>query len=118
MVSKKIIYVGMAADLIHPGHINILKKGSELGSVTVGLLSDEAISSYKRTPYMKFEDRKKVIESISFVDNVVIQETLDYTQNIQKIKPDFVLHGDDWKKGVQKEIRQKVVDVLATYGGE
>tara|TARA_Y100000389_G_scaffold201337_1_gene243813 strand:+ start:730 stop:2037 length:1308 start_codon:yes stop_codon:yes gene_type:complete len=118
MKNKKTIYIGMAADLIHPGHINVLKKGSELGIVTVGLLTDEAITSYKRTPYMKFEDRKKVIESISYVDKVVIQKSLDYTENIMKFKPDYILHGDDWKKGVQKEIRQKAIDILSTYGGE
>lgn len=115
---SKQVYVGMAADVIHPGHINVLKKGSELGDIIVGLLSDEAISSYKRIPYMKFEDRKKVIESISYVKKVVRQDTLDYTSNILKYKPDIVMHGDDWKKGVQSEIRQKVIDTLSTYGGQ
>jgi phosphoenolpyruvate mutase len=115
---SKQVYVGMAADVIHPGHINVLKKGSELGDVIVGLLSDEAISSYKRIPYMKFEDRKQVIESISYVKKVVRQDTLDYTSNILNFKPDIVIHGDDWKKGVQSEIRQKVIDTLSTYGGQ
>ena len=115
---NNIVYIGMAADLIHPGHINVLQKGSEIGSVTVGLLSDEAIASYKRTPYMKYEDRKKVIESISFVEKVVRQDTLDYSTNILELKPKYVLHGDDWKTGVQKEARQKVLDTLSTYGGE
>lgn len=115
---NKKVYIGMAADVIHPGHINVLNKGSELGDVIVGLLSDEAIASYKRIPYMKFEDRKKVIESISYVKEVVRQDTLDYTTNILEYKPDFVLHGDDWKKGVQSEIRKKVIETLSTYGGE
>jgi len=116
-MSKK-VYIGMAADLIHPGHINVIKKGSELGDVIVGLLSDEAIASYKRIPYMKFEDRKKVIESIAYVKEVVRQDTLDYTTNILKFKPEYVLHGDDWKKGVQSEVRKKVIETLSSYGGE
>jgi phosphoenolpyruvate phosphomutase len=115
---NKKVYIGMAADLIHPGHINVIKKGSELGDVIVGLLSDEAIASYKRIPYMKFEDRKKVIESIAYVKEVVRQDTLDYTTNILKYKPEYVLHGDDWKKGVQSEVRKKVIETLSSYGGE
>ena len=115
---NKKVYIGMAADLIHPGHINVIKKGSELGDVIVGLLSDEAIASYKRIPYMKFEDRKKVIESIAYVKEVVRQDTLDYTTNILKFKPEYVLHGDDWKKGVQSEVRKKVIETLSSYGGE
>ena len=102
---NNIVYIGMAADLIHPGHINVLQKGSEIGSV-VSLLSDEAIASYKRTPYMKYEDRKKVIESISFVEKVVHKDTLDYSTNILELKPKYVLHGDDWKTGVQKKYKK------------
>ncbi len=114
----KKVYVGMSADLIHPGHLNIIKEASKLGSVTVGLLTDEAIASYKRLPFLEFEQRKQIIENIKGVDQVIAQESLDYTANLQKIKPDFVVHGDDWKDGIQTKTRQKVIDVLNQWGGE
>ncbi len=116
--NKKTVYVGMSADLIHPGHLNILKHARELGSVTVGLLTDKAIASYKRLPYMTFEQRKQVIENIKGVDSVVAQDTLDYVPNLKQYKPDFVVHGDDWREGVQRKTRQSVIDALSQWGGE
>lgn len=114
----KKVYVGMSADLVHPGHLNILKEAAKHGEVTVGLLTDAAIASYKRIPFMEFEQRKLVIENIKGVSQVVAQETLDYVPNLRKYKPDFVVHGDDWKEGVQKETRAKVIETLAEWGGE
>jgi phosphoenolpyruvate mutase len=116
--NNKTVYVGMSADLVHPGHLNVLHKARELGEVTVGLLTDKAIASYKRLPYMSFEQRKIVIENIKGVSRVVPQETLDYVPNLIKYKPDYVVHGDDWKSGVQKEVRQRVIDTLKKWGGE
>ncbi len=116
-MSKK-VYVGMSADLVHPGHMNILKEASKLGDVTVGLLTDKAIASYKRLPFMTYEQRKEVIENIKGVVEVIPQETLDYRPNLEKVKPDFVVHGDDWKEGVQAKVRQQVIDTLAKWGGE
>ncbi len=115
---KQKIYVGMSADLVHPGHMNILKEASKLGEVTVGLLTDKAIASYKRLPFMTYEQRKAVIENIKGVTEVIPQETLDYRPNLEKLRPDIVVHGDDWKEGVQSKIRQQVVDTLAKWGGE
>ena len=97
----KKVYVGMSADLIHPGHINILREAAKLGDVIVGLLTDKAIASYKRLPFMSYDQRKEVIEHIKGVSKVVSQDSLDYTTNLEIIKPDFVVHGDDWKEGVQ-----------------
>jgi phosphoenolpyruvate phosphomutase len=108
----------MSADLVHPGHLNIIKKASELGTVTIGLLTDAAIASYKRLPFMTFEQRKAVIESIKGVDRVVPQETLDYVPNLLRYRPDYVVHGDDWREGVQREVRRAVVETLAQWGGE
>ncbi|MDB3897599.1 phosphoenolpyruvate mutase [Candidatus Pelagibacter sp.] len=116
-MSKK-IYVGMSADLVHPGHMNILKEAAKLGDVTVGLLTDKAIASYKRMPFMSFELRKEVIENIKGVSSVIAQETLDYRPNLKRIKPDIVVHGDDWKEGVQIKTRQQVIDTLADWDGE
>jgi phosphoenolpyruvate phosphomutase len=113
----KSVYVGMSADLVHPGHLNILNEARKQGEVTVGLLTDEAIASYKRLPYMTFEQRKIIIENIKGVEKVVPQNTLDYEPNLRLLKPDFVVHGDDWKEGVQQKTRQKVIDVLSEWGG-
>lgn len=115
---RKSVYVGMSADLVHPGHLNIIKKAREIGDVTVGLLTDKAIASYKRVPFMSFEQRKEVIENIKGVNRVVPQETLDYVNNLELYKPDYVVHGDDWRDGVQQKIRKRVVDTLAKWGGK
>ncbi len=108
----------MSADLVHPGHMNILKTASELGEVSVGLLTDKAIASYKRLPYMTYDQRKAVIENIKGVVSVIPQETLDYRPNLELIRPDIVVHGDDWKEGVQAKTRQQVIDTLAQWGGK
>lgn len=111
------VYVAMSADLVHPGHMNIIKVARDLGEVTVGLLTDEAIASYKRLPFLSFEQRKAVIEQIKGVVAVVPQETLDYVPNLKKMKPDYVVHGDDWKTGVQTETRRRVLEALDEWGG-
>jgi phosphoenolpyruvate mutase len=114
----KSVYVGMSADLIHPGHLNILKKAAELGEVTVGLLTDAAIASYKRVPYMTFEQRREVVENLKGVNRVIPQETLDYAPNLKILRADYVVHGDDWREGIQRETRQRVIDTLAQWGGQ
>lgn len=114
----KKVYVAMSADIIHPGHLNIIHEAARLGEVTVGLLTDSAIASYKRLPYLTFEDRKMVVENLVGVKKVILQETLDYVPNLKKLKPDYVVHGDDWKVGVQSRIRQRVIDTLAEWGGK
>jgi len=115
---KKTVYVGMSADVVHPGHINVIEKAAALGDVTVGLLTDKAIASYKRVPFMKWEDRATIVRALKPVSRVVPQETLDYVPNLRLYKPDIVVHGDDWRTGVQAVTRQAVVEVLAEWGGE
>ena len=115
---RKKVYVGMSADLIHPGHLNILSEAFKLGDVTVGVLTDSAIASYKRLPYMSFDQRSTVVSSLKQVSNVVPQNELDYTENLELLKPDFVVHGDDWKEGIQSKTRQKVVDIISHWGGK
>jgi len=114
----KQVYVGMSADLIHPGHINIIKQARKHGEVTVGLLTDKAIASYKRLPFLTYNQRKAVVEQIKGVQNVVPQLTLDYSSNLREIKPDYVVHGDDWGSGVQAGTRQKVIEILNEWGGK
>ena len=108
----------MSADLIHHGHLNIIKVARELGEVTVGLLTDEAIASYKRVPLLSYEQRKVIVESLKGVARVVPQTTLDYVPNLRKLRPDYVVHGDDWQTGIQREVRQRVIDALQDWGGE
>lgn len=108
----------MSADLVHPGHINIIQEAAKLGEVTVGLLTDEAIASYKRLPYLTYEQRKIVVSNLQGVKNVVPQYTLDYAANLRAIKPDYVVHGDDWRTGVQAATRQKVIETIKVWGGE
>ena len=115
---SKIVYIGMSADLIHQGHLNIIAEGRKLGKVIIGLLTDEAIASYKRLPLIAFDERKLIVENMKGVEKVVSQSTLDYVPNLKEIKPDFVVHGDDWKSGVQKEVRKRVLETIAEWGGE
>lgn len=112
------VYVGMSADLIHPGHMNIIKIAATYGDVTVGLLTDKAIASYKRLPFLTYEQRKEVVENIKGVNSVIAQETLDYTENLKAVRPDYVVHGNDWKSGPQKKTRDAVIAVLKEWGGE
>ena len=114
----KLVYVPMAADIIHPGHINILKTAASLGRVMVGLFSDEAIRTYKPEPYMNYEQRKIVLENLKGVDVVVMQETKDYEPNLRRFKPDYMVHGTDWREGPLAQVRQKAFDVMAEWGGE
>ena len=117
-MKKKSVYVGLSADILHKGHINILKIASKYGDVHVGLLTDQAIASYKNVPYLDFEKRKVVVENIKYVKTVLPQKTLDYVDNLKAIKPDYVVHGDDWKSGVQKKTRDRVIKVLKKWGGK
>jgi len=117
-MKNKVVYLGLAVDLIHPGHLNVINEAKKYGELVIGLFTDRAIASYKRLPYMTYEQRKAVIESIKGVSRVIPQHTLDYTENLETLKPDFVIHGDDWKEGVQKNTRQQVINVLERWGGE
>ena len=115
---EKTVYMGFSTDVIHSGHIDIIRKAEALGRLIVGVLSDEAIASYKRFPLVPYEERKSVMENIRGVSLVVEQTELSYANAIKTFKPDYIVHGDDWKEGVQKPIRQEVVELLSEYGGE
>jgi len=117
-MQQKKVYVGMSADMIHPGHLNIINEAAKLGRVTVGVLTDAAIASYKRLPYLTYEQRAQIVASIKGVDEVIPQTTLDYVPNLRQLKPDFVVHGDDWKEGVQKQTRQRIIEAMAEWGGK
>ena len=114
----KTVYIAISADILHHGHINLIKKAAEYGKLIVGVLTDEAVATYKRFPVIEFEERKFIIENISGVSEVVPQNTLDYTDNLKKYRPDYVFHGDDWKDGVQSKIRCDVIETLKEWDGQ
>ena len=118
MDERKKVYVGMSADIIHTGHLNILHEAQKYGRVTVGVLTDAAIASYKRLPYLTYEQRATIVSNLKGVEEVVPQTQLDYTENLLRLKPDYVVHGDDWKHGVQQKTREKIIETLAQWGGK
>lgn len=117
-LENRSVYMCFSTDMIHSGHISIIRKAEQLGKIVIGVLSDEAIISYKRFPLLPFEERKAMFENIKGVSKVVEQKTLSYKENLEELKPDYVVHGDDWQIGFQKPIRDEVCSVLASYGGQ
>ncbi len=116
-IENRTVYMCFSTDLLHSGHMALMKKARSLGRLIVGVLSDEAVVSYKRFPLLPFEERKSMFENIVGVNQVVEQTSLSYRENLQKFKPDFLVHGDDWREGIQKVIREEAIQVLETYGG-
>ena len=118
VVNERTVYMCFSTEYIHSGHVAIINKARRLGRLIIGVLSDEAVSSYKRFPMIPFSERKALIENLSGVERVVEQKTLSYAENLRKLKPDYVVHGNDWCEGFQKPIRQEVCDVLEEFGGK
>ena len=116
-VESRTVYMCFSTDLIHSGHIAIIRRARRLGKLIIGVLSDEAVSSFKRFPLVPCAERMRLLENISGVSRVVEQKTLSYRENIQALKPDIVVHGDDWCAGFQVPVREEVVSLLAEYGG-
>ena len=118
MKKNKIIYLTLVGDNLNDGHKNILNQAIKHGKVIVGLMTDNACIEYTSLPHFSYDERKKIIlKSFPSIHKIIPQETLDYTNNLKKIKPDFVVHGNDWKKGFQKRIRSKVIKQIKKWGG-
>ena len=115
---NKKVYIGMTADIMHPGLIHIINEATKYGDVIVGLLTDKAIAEHKRLPYLTYEQRKKVVENIKGVSEVIPQEEWSYVDNLKRIQPDYIIHGDDWKTGPLREIREQVFEVMNEQGGK
>lgn len=115
---NRTVYMCFSTDVIHSGHIAIIQKAARLGKLIIGVLSDEAVASYKRYPLLPFEERKALVENIKGVHKVIEQKVLSYAEILRELQPTYVVHGDDWKEGFQKPIREEVVSILAEYGGE
>lgn len=112
------VYVALSADLLHHGHMNIFSQAAKLGDITVGLMTDEAIAENGRLPLLTYEQRKLVVGNIKGVSSIVPQDSLSYRDNLLKIKPRYVLHGDDWRYGYQKKIRDEVIETISAWNGE
>ena len=117
-IESRTVYMCFSTDIIHGGHIAIIKRAQKLGKLIIGVLSDEAVASYKRLPLVPASERKVMFENIAGVYKVVDQKTLSYKENLEMYKPSIVVHGDDWCQGFQKPIRDEVVSILASYGGK
>lgn len=115
---NKKVYIAISADIIHQGHINLIKKAAEYGDLTVGVLTDEVVASYKRLPLIEFEARKEIVSNIKGVKEVVAQDSIEYTENLEKLKPDFVVHGDDWIYDFLDGVRENIIDTLAKWNGK
>ena len=105
MNKRKIIYVPMGADIIHSGHLNIINKAKKYGDITVGLFTDSAIAEYKSLPLINYSQRLEIMKNLKGVYKIVKQDTWDYSKNLNKLKPNYLIHGDDWKNGIQKKTR-------------
>lgn len=116
-MSKK-VYLGMVADIMHPGLINIINEGAKYGDVIIGLFTDKAVAERKRLPYLTYEQRKAVVENIKNVSEVIPQNEWSYIPNLKKLKPDYIIHGDDWKTGIDIELREQVFQVMNDLGGK
>lgn len=116
--SEKTVYLCFSTDIIHGGHVAIIQKAAALGHLIIGLMTDEAVATYKRFPILDYNERLKIIKNIKGVSVVVEQTTLSYIPNLLKYRPDIVVHGDEWKEGIQAPVRQEVIETLKTYGGQ
>ena len=115
---SKVVYIGMTADIIHHGHINIIEHGRKYGDVTIGLLTDRAVSRFKRLPYLEYGHRKRILENIAGVTKVIPQEDWDYAPNLRLVRPDFMIHGSDWLEGPQSEFRRRAYEAMSGWGGQ
>lgn len=118
MKKNKIIYVPMGADILHTGHLNIINKAKKYGKIIIGLFTDDAIAEYKTFPLISYNQRLEIMRNIKGVNKIVKQKTWDYSENLNKIKPDYLIHGDDWRKGIQKKTRTKVINLLKKWNGK
>ena len=113
----KTVLVVMSAEFFHSGHLNIIKTARELGEVTVGLATDEFNGRYKRVSVLSYDERKAIVENMKGVERVIPQDTLDLAPILRELKPDYFVHGDDWKTGPLASVRRQVKDPPSKVGG-
>jgi len=118
MAERKRVFMCMSTDVLHGGHIEIIRRAAELGELTIGVLTDEVVAAYKRYPLLTCEERMKIAAGVKGVSAVIRQEDISYREPLRRLRPDYVVHGDDWRTGVQKPVREECIALLAEYGGE
>lgn len=114
----KTVYMCFSTDIIHSGHINIIQKAAQLGRVVAGVLCDRCVAIYEKYPLLPEQERVKILENITGIDRVVVQNDIYYDEVIRKLRPDYVVHGDNWRTGYQKPVRERVIETLKEWGGE
>ena len=114
----KRVYTCFCTDVIHERHRNIIREAGKYGELTIGVLSDAAMIRFNRFPTISFEERMQLVKDIPEVSNVVVQDDVMYDKVIEELRPDYVIHGDNWQEGALKAIRDNVEGLLKTYGGE
>ncbi len=115
---KKKVYIALAADTIHHGHMSLIETGKKYGDIIIGLITDKAIAEHKRIPFLNYDQRKKILSNLKGVTKVIPQKEYDYSINILKLKPDYMIHGDDWKKGYDKSLRNNAIKALKACKGK
>lgn len=114
----KTVYTCFCTDVIHEGHLNIINRAREYGEVIVGVLDDRTMIRFNRFPTVSFEERVRIVSEIEGVSRVVVQDQIAYDQVIRDIRPDYVIHGDNWVSGPMKAVRDRAEAALKEYGGE
>ncbi len=117
-MKNKIVYVPLAVDILHSGHLNIINKAKKYGKIVIGLLSDNAVAEYKNIPSLGYKERFQIVKNLKNVHKIIKQDTWDYSKVLNTLKPDYFVHGDDWKKGIQKKVREKVIKTLKKNNGK
>ena len=117
-MKDKIVYVPLAVDILHSGHLNIINKAKKYGKIVIGLLSDNAVAEYKNIPSLGYKERFQIVKNLKNVHKIIKQDTWDYSKVLNTLKPDYFVHGDDWKKGIQKKVREKVIKTLKKNNGK
>ncbi len=118
MKKNKTVYIALTADSLHHGHMNLIEKARKYGDIIIGLLTDKAVAEHKRLPYLNYEQRKRILINFKGVSKIIPQKEWDYSHNLKKIRPDYLIHGDDWKTGNMSIMRKKVIKILSSYGGK
>ena len=116
-MNNKIVYVPLAADILHSGHLNIINRAKKYGKVVIGLLSDNAMAEYKNIPSLEYEERYKIVKNLKNVHKIIKQDTWDYSKVLNSLKPDYFVHGDDWKKGPQSKEREVLIKTMKKWNG-
>ncbi len=115
---SKTVYVGMAADILHDGHMSLIETARRYGDVVIGLLTDQAVLKFDRLPYLAYEHRKRILENVAGVKEVVPQDDLDYVPNLRKLRPDYLIHGGDWLNGAHSNYRDRSLAAMVEWGGQ